>query len=100
MTADEVAKISLDGIKHGAFTIPCNVDGFCLSLLTAGVSPQRSYPMAVLEVVVASLARFIGFFYIWRYSHIIKREKSKNRSSVDGSLRIGRVAWNSARFSS
>ncbi|KAL9270578.1 3-dehydrosphinganine reductase TSC10A-like protein [Drosera capensis] len=83
MTADEVAKISLDGIKRGAFTIPCNIDGFFLSLLTAGISPQRSYPMAVLEVVVASLARFIGFFYILRYYHIIKREKSKNRSSVD-----------------
>lgn len=60
MKADEVAKKALDGIKCGSFIIPCNSLGLLLTIATAGLSPQRSFLMAFLEVVAAGLLRFVA----------------------------------------
>ncbi|KAL2469944.1 3-dehydrosphinganine reductase TSC10A [Abeliophyllum distichum] len=49
MKADEVAKKSIDGIKSGTFIVPCNFEGFLLSVATAGLCPQRSFLMAFVE---------------------------------------------------
>ncbi|RDX57837.1 Protein trichome birefringence-like 10, partial [Mucuna pruriens] len=50
MKAEEVAQKTLDGIKCGSFIVSCNLEGVALSLATAGLSPQRSFLMAFVEV--------------------------------------------------
>ncbi|XXG80785.1 hypothetical protein AAC387_Pa09g1565 [Persea americana] len=49
MKPDEVAAVTLNGIKSGTFSVACNFDGVMLSVATAGFSPQRSYLVAFLE---------------------------------------------------
>ncbi|MCI61603.1 3-ketodihydrosphingosine reductase-like protein, partial [Trifolium medium] len=53
MKADEVAQKAFDGIRRGSFLISCNLEGIALSLATAGLSSQRSFLMAFVEVVAA-----------------------------------------------
>ncbi|PON80150.1 Short-chain dehydrogenase/reductase [Parasponia andersonii] len=65
MKADVVAKIALNGIKSGSFVIPCNFEGLLLSIATAGLSPQRSFLMAFVEVVAAGPIRFLALFFHW-----------------------------------
>ncbi|WRX20883.1 hypothetical protein QQP08_013370 [Theobroma cacao] len=50
MKAEEIGKITVDGIKSGSFSTPCNFLGQTLAIVTAGVSPQRSFLMASLEI--------------------------------------------------
>lgn len=79
MKADQVAQKALNGIKSGSFIIPCNFEGFLLSLATAGLSPQRSPVMAFVEVVAASVMRIAGLFFQWNwYSSISKWNAQKN----------------------
>ncbi|KAJ6424410.1 hypothetical protein OIU84_025239 [Salix udensis] len=79
MTADEVAKKALDGIKSGSFIIPCNSEGILLSMATAGLSPQRSYLMAFVEVVAAGILRFAALCFQWNlYRSIEKSRMQKN----------------------
>ncbi|XP_071692627.1 3-dehydrosphinganine reductase TSC10A-like [Rutidosis leptorrhynchoides] len=40
MQPDEVAKIVLNGIKSGSFFVPCNFEGYLLSIATDGQSHQ------------------------------------------------------------
>ncbi|KAJ9559045.1 hypothetical protein OSB04_013659 [Centaurea solstitialis] len=65
MKADEVAKKALDGIKSGT---------------TAGLSPQRSYLMAFVEVVSAGLLRIAGLCFQWTWYGSIEKwhEQQKN----------------------
>ncbi|XP_076949988.1 3-dehydrosphinganine reductase TSC10A-like [Bidens hawaiensis] len=65
MQADEVAKKTLNGIKSGSFLVSCNLSGFFLSLVTSGFSPQRSYLMAFVEVVLCVAGR-IGALWVQR----------------------------------
>ncbi|KAL5782541.1 hypothetical protein ACOSP7_007570 [Xanthoceras sorbifolium] len=67
MKAEEVAKKTLNGIKSGSFIVPCNFEGFLLSIATAGLSPQRSFLMAFVEVVAAGLLRFAGLCFQWNW---------------------------------
>ncbi|KAC9183978.1 hypothetical protein R6Q59_024686 [Mikania micrantha] len=79
MQADEVAKKALNGIKSGSFFVPCNFEGFLLSLATAGLSPQRSYLMAFLEVISAGVLRIAGLCFQWNwYGSIEKWHAQKN----------------------
>lgn len=77
-TADEVAKSALDGIKSGSFIVPCNFEGFLLSIATAGLSPQRSTLMAFVEVIAIGVMRIAGLCYqrVW-YGIIDKWHKPK-----------------------
>ncbi|KAJ6892031.1 hypothetical protein NC651_025272 [Populus alba x Populus x berolinensis] len=68
MKADEVAKKALDGIKSGSFTIPCNSEGILLAIATAGLSPQRSYLMAFVEVVAAGILRIAALCFQWNWN--------------------------------
>ncbi|KAK9922185.1 hypothetical protein M0R45_030664 [Rubus argutus] len=63
MKADEVAKKAFNGIKSASFIVPCNFEGLLLSIATAGLSPQRSFIMAFVEVVAAGVIRIaaLGF---------------------------------------
>ncbi|CAH1442093.1 unnamed protein product [Lactuca virosa] len=67
MKADEVAKKAWSGIKSGSFFVPCNLEGFMLSVATAGLSPQRSYLMAFVEVISAGLMRVAGLCFQWSW---------------------------------
>lgn len=73
MKADEVAKRALDGIKSGCFMVPCNLEGFLLSIATAGLSPQRSYLMAFVEVISAGLLRIAGLCFQWTWYGSIEK---------------------------
>ncbi|XP_010278135.1 PREDICTED: 3-dehydrosphinganine reductase TSC10A [Nelumbo nucifera] len=81
MKADEVAKKALDGIKSGRFIVPCNLDGFLLSIATAGLSPQRSPLMAFIEVVSAGALRIGALFFQWNwYGSIARWHAQKTRA--------------------
>ncbi|GKD83304.1 3-dehydrosphinganine reductase TSC10A [Tanacetum coccineum] len=63
MQVDELAKQALDGIKSGSFFVPCNFEGFLLSIATAGLSPQRSYLMAFVEVIFIGAVRIVALCF-------------------------------------
>ncbi|KAL8486339.1 hypothetical protein ACS0TY_023147 [Phlomoides rotata] len=73
MKADEVAKKCLEGIQKGSFVISCNFMGFLLSIANAGLSPQRSYLIAFVEVMTASIVRLIALFFQWNWYGIIEK---------------------------
>ncbi|KAL3812674.1 hypothetical protein ACJIZ3_013942 [Penstemon smallii] len=77
MKADDVAKKSLDGIQSGSFVVPCNFEGFLLSIATAGLSPQRSYLLAFVEVMTAGIIRLVGLFFQWNWYGSIEKWHSK-----------------------
>ncbi|XP_075506770.1 3-dehydrosphinganine reductase TSC10A [Primulina tabacum] len=77
MKADEVAKKSLNGIKSGTFIVPCNLEGLLLSIATAGLSPQRSYLMAFVEIMTAGIVRLVGLFFQWNWFESIKKWHAK-----------------------
>ncbi|KAK4478041.1 hypothetical protein RD792_017306 [Penstemon davidsonii] len=77
MKADEVAKKSLDGIQSGSFVVSCNFEGFLLSIATAGLSPQRSYLLAFVEVMTAGIIRLVGLFFQWNWYGSIEKWHSK-----------------------
>ncbi|KAG5630484.1 hypothetical protein H5410_002201 [Solanum commersonii] len=73
MKADEVAKKALNGLKSGNFTVPCNFEGFFLSLATSGLSPQRSFLMAFIEVIAAGILRVVGLCFQWNWYDLWRR---------------------------
>ncbi|KAI3738171.1 hypothetical protein L2E82_28191 [Cichorium intybus] len=73
MKADDVAKKAWDGIKSGCFFVPCNLEGFMLSIATSGLSPQRSYIMAFIEVVFAGVLRIAGLCFQWSWYGSIEK---------------------------
>ncbi|KAG6664448.1 3-dehydrosphinganine reductase TSC10A-like isoform X2 [Carya illinoinensis] len=78
MKADEVAMKALSGIKSGSFIVPCNFDGLLLSIATAGLSPQRSFLMAFVEVVAIGIIRFVALCYQWNWYRSIEKWTRKN----------------------
>lgn len=78
MKPDEVAQKALDGIRHGRFIIYCNLEGLALALATAGLSPQRSFLMAFVEVVTAGILRIAALCFQWNwYGSIEKWHKER-----------------------
>lgn len=73
MKAEDVAKKALNGIKSGSFIVPCNFEGLLLSIATAGLSPQRSFAMAFIEIVAAGLVRLVALFFQWNWYGSIDR---------------------------
>lgn len=67
MEATEVAEKTLNGIKSGKFMITCNFDGFMLSIVTAGMSPQTSPIMAFVEVLAAGIVRIVALCLLWSW---------------------------------
>ncbi|KAL3699735.1 hypothetical protein R1sor_017757 [Riccia sorocarpa] len=58
---DDVARSAISGIKKGYFSITCNFDGFMLSCVTAGMSPQPSLPHALIEIFTMGILRIVAF---------------------------------------
>lgn len=77
LKVEEVAKKTFDGIKSGNFSIPCNLEGYILGLTTAGLSPQRSFLMAFLEVVLAGILRLVALFCLWSWYGSIEKWHAK-----------------------
>lgn len=73
MKADEVAKKALNGLKSGNFIVPCNLEGLFLSIATAGLSPQRSFLMALVEVIAAGILRVVGLCFQWNWYGSIEK---------------------------
>ncbi|KAK4778146.1 hypothetical protein SAY87_018333 [Trapa incisa] len=78
MKAEDVAKKALNGIKNGSFMVPCNFEGFLLSIAIASLSPQRSFVMAFVEVVSIGLVPFAALFFQWNWYG----SGMRNRSSL------------------
>lgn len=79
MKANEVAKKALDGIKSGSFFVPCNAEGVLLSIATAGLSPQRSYMMAFVEVIAAGIVRIAALCFQWSWYGSIEKWHAHKR---------------------
>ncbi|KAK6130315.1 hypothetical protein DH2020_027195 [Rehmannia glutinosa] len=77
MKAEDVAKKSLDGIQSGTFNVNCNLLGLLLSGATAGLSPQRSYLMAFVEITTAGLMRLVALFLQWSWFGSIEKWHAK-----------------------
>ncbi|XP_076949984.1 3-dehydrosphinganine reductase TSC10A-like [Bidens hawaiensis] len=73
MQVDEVAKKALNGIKCGSFFVCCNFEGLMLRIATAGVSPQRSYLMAFVEVICAGVIRVVALCYLRSWYNSIEK---------------------------
>ncbi|XP_072960506.1 3-dehydrosphinganine reductase TSC10A-like [Typha angustifolia] len=82
MKPEDVAKIALNGIKNGDFFVPCNFEGAVLAIATSGLSPQRSYLMAFLEVFGAGLVRFIVLCFQWNWFNTIEKWHAKKNSKL------------------
>ncbi|PRQ38758.1 putative 3-dehydrosphinganine reductase [Rosa chinensis] len=81
MKAEEVAKKALDGIKSASFIVPCNFEGLLLSIATAGLSPQRSFIMAFVEVVAAGIIRIAALGFQWNWYTSIHKWHGQNKST-------------------
>ncbi|KAF8079804.1 LOW QUALITY PROTEIN: hypothetical protein N665_0999s0003 [Sinapis alba] len=80
MKTKEVAKICLDGIKAGKFS---HFIGYLLSIATSGMSPQRSFWHAFMEVMFGGLIRFVSLFFQWGwYNTIDKWSNSKTKHPI------------------
>lgn len=73
MKTNEVAKICLDGIKAGKFTVTCHFIGFLLSIASSGMSPQGSVWLAFIEVMFGGLIRLIGLYFQWEWYKTIEK---------------------------
>ncbi|KAL0414602.1 UNVERIFIED_CONTAM: 3-dehydrosphinganine reductase TSC10B [Sesamum radiatum] len=82
MKANDVAMKSLNGIQSGAFIVPCNLEGFLLSIATAGLSPQRSYLIAFAEVMTAGIIRLGGLCYQWNWYRTIEKQLADKSMSI------------------
>ncbi|KAK9933411.1 hypothetical protein M0R45_020609 [Rubus argutus] len=80
MKADEVAKKALDGIKSASFFVPCNFEGLLLSTGTAGMSPQRSFVMAFVEVIATGVVRIAALGFQWNWYTSIHKWHAQNKS--------------------
>ncbi|OMO61250.1 Short-chain dehydrogenase/reductase SDR [Corchorus capsularis] len=79
MKAEEIGKITINGIKSGKFSIPCNLLGQMVAVATAGVSPQRSFFMASIEVVFAGFFRFLALLFQFKMYGIIQKWHPQKR---------------------
>lgn len=73
MKADDVAKKALDGIKNGSLIVPCNLEGLLLSIATAGLSPERSFAVAFVEVLATGLVRLAALCFQWNWYENIEK---------------------------
>lgn len=77
MDAVRVARASLAGLKAGDFHIYCNLEGFALSILCSGMSPQPTLWKAMAEILIMGLLRVVALFIQKDWYDIILQTKLK-----------------------
>eukprot|EP00271_Cylindrocystis_brebissonii_P010961 TRINITY_DN27528_c0_g1_i1.p1 TRINITY_DN27528_c0_g1~~TRINITY_DN27528_c0_g1_i1.p1 ORF type:complete len:347 (+),score=56.85 TRINITY_DN27528_c0_g1_i1:287-1327(+) len=85
LSAGQVARSTLQGMKAGLFTITCNFDGFMLALVTSGMSPQPSLSIFIAEMLLMGVMRIVAFATLWGWFGIIRkwhREQHKARNTT------------------
>ncbi|RZC52372.1 hypothetical protein C5167_020796 [Papaver somniferum] len=88
MTADEVARKTLDGIKSGTFLVSCNFLGFLMCLGAADFAPQRSILTAFAEIFAAGFIRFYAIAFLWRfYEMASRRNTNSSHKRADGTMK-------------
>lgn len=79
LDAVSVARASLAGVKAGRFQISCNLEGAALSVVCAGMSPQPTLVIGVVEIVSMGLMRIIALFVQKGWYDTILQHKRKDR---------------------
>ncbi|KAD3337583.1 hypothetical protein R6Q59_027564 [Mikania micrantha] len=87
MHVNDVAKKSLNGIKSGSFYVPCNFQGFLLSISSVGLSPRRSWLLAIFEVIFAGLIRVVALCYLWKWYGTIEKWHAQNKYRKGGLMK-------------
>ncbi|XP_026423386.1 3-dehydrosphinganine reductase TSC10A-like isoform X2 [Papaver somniferum] len=88
MTADEVARKTLDGIKSGTFLVSCNFLGFLMCLGAADLAPQRSILSAFAEIFAAGFIRFYAVAFLWRFYEMASRcNTNSSHKRADGIMK-------------
>lgn len=77
--ANYVAKRIIEDALLGKFTSYIGVDGWMLSIGTAGMSPPSSFLEAFQQVLLMGILRLIGIFYLLSFDRIIKKHMVKNK---------------------
>ncbi|KEH16735.1 transmembrane protein, putative [Medicago truncatula] len=91
MKANEVAQKAFYGIRRGSFIISCNLEGITLSLATSGLSPQRSFLMAFVEVIAAGIMCIAALCLQWNwYGSIEKWHKQRKYCDYQWILKRGK----------
>ena len=70
--AIDVARSTIRGIKRGLFSVTCSFEGFMLGIATAGMSPQPSFGMIVMEVLLGGLMRIVAVFTLASWFGIVR----------------------------
>ena len=77
--AVDVAKMTINGIKAGKFSVSCNFDGWMLSIATSGMSPQSSALDAIGEILLIGFLRFAAICYTWHWYRIISSHHKRGK---------------------
>ncbi|XP_078446396.1 3-dehydrosphinganine reductase TSC10A-like [Wolffia australiana] len=92
MDVKDVARETLDGIKSGKFFVPCNWQGFALSLAGSGGSPATSPLTSLYEVFLAGAIRLGLIFTVGKWYNIITKWKKAERQKTANSLAVCEAA--------
>ncbi|KHJ95203.1 3-ketodihydrosphingosine reductase domain protein [Oesophagostomum dentatum] len=70
---EEVAEAHVKDIESGQYTTAIGLDGWMLSVLTAGAAPERSMLRALTQIFLAGLFRGIILVYTGYFYGIVKK---------------------------
>lgn len=79
---EDVAKIIVADAKNAVFLSSVGVDGYMLSILTAGASPITSMMEGVQQVLLVGLFRIIACFYSSSFDKLIKQCKEEREQEA------------------
>ncbi|RCN24407.1 hypothetical protein ANCCAN_29896, partial [Ancylostoma caninum] len=70
---EEVAEAHVKSIENGHYATSIGLDGWMLSVLTAGASPERSMLKVLAQIMLAGLFRGIILVYTGYFYGIVKK---------------------------
>ncbi|CAJ1957069.1 unnamed protein product [Sphenostylis stenocarpa] len=82
LVSSQAGQKAFDGIKCGSFIVSCNLEGIALSIATAGLSPQRSFLMAFVEVIAAGILRIVALGMHWSWYGSIEKYHSQREGFI------------------
>lgn len=75
---DEVAAKTIEGIKKGSFLITSSISGFLIGVLSRGVIPAESPPIALIEFILLSPMRICSFIWFAYMRRILQKHFGEN----------------------